>query len=363
MSKQKKVVHKQSKYFTLMLVPYSSSKIKSIKIPYIVIQGFFVGVFSLALIAFLVSRINFDLRNTVYSARIDLENTQQLNESLVDEKERIQDHLLNERDRIQDQLLEEQSRSMINMQLQREDHEHALDYYGLRIQQFNERIAELEQLRDYIYSQLSSVNLPNSIANNLILPEPQIPQSDTPEIILASFSMAPGVSSLSTEIDALDARLDLKSTELHNLQTNLNLIRPFLESRPSIWPVQGRITSEVGYRRNPFGRGTEFHTGIDIAVPTGTRVMATGAGVVTFSGWNGGYGNLVIIDHGHGITTRYAHNSRLLVSVGDRVSRRDIIALSGNTGRSTAPHVHYEVRLHGAVQNPRDFIGGVPLFH
>lgn len=359
MFKQKKVVHKQSKYFTLMLVPYSSSKIKSIKIPYFMIHTFFVGVFSLMLISFLVSRINFDLRNTVDAARIDLETTLQLNDSLLDERDRIQDELVTERERIQDELLEEQSRSMIYIQRQRENYENAVDYYGVRIQEFNERILELERLRDHIYNQLSTVDLPSAIANNLVFPRVQ---SDVPEAQITLLNVTQNVSSLDMKIEAMDYRLDSKFTELNDLQRNLNLVRPFLESHPSIWPVQGRITSEVGYRRNPFGAGSEFHTGIDIAVPTGTPVMATGAGVVIFSGWNGGYGNLVIIDHGHGITTRYAHNSRLQVNVGDRVSRRDIIALSGNTGRSTAPHVHYEVRLHGEVQNPRDFIGGIPFF-
>ncbi len=104
------------------------------------------------------------------------------------------------------------------------------------------------------------------------------------------------------------------------------------------WPVRGRISSTFGPR---WGR---MHNGLDIAVPTGTHVKSAADGRVTFAGWNGGYGILVIIDHGNGIETRYAHNSRLNVKVGQRVSRGETVAYSGNTGVSTGPHVHFEIR-------------------
>lgn len=112
------------------------------------------------------------------------------------------------------------------------------------------------------------------------------------------------------------------------------------------WPVEGRVTSNFGMR---WGR---MHNGIDIAAPTGTPVYAAAAGRVTYADWMGTYGQIVIIDHGNGIETRYAHNSRLLVRVGDQVQRGQRIALVGSTGNSTGPHLHFEVRVNGEAQDP-----------
>ncbi|WP_337465676.1 peptidoglycan DD-metalloendopeptidase family protein [Megasphaera sp.] len=125
---------------------------------------------------------------------------------------------------------------------------------------------------------------------------------------------------------------------------------------PSIWPVSGTVTSNFGYRGNPIGGGSGFHEGIDIGVDYGTPVRATAAGKVTMAGWVDGYGNLVEIDHGNGFVTRYGHNSMLLVTVGQEVRAGSIISLAGSTGRSTGPHVHYEVRVNGSPTNPLLFL-------
>ncbi|NLM40867.1 MAG: peptidoglycan DD-metalloendopeptidase family protein [Firmicutes bacterium] len=116
------------------------------------------------------------------------------------------------------------------------------------------------------------------------------------------------------------------------------------------WPVSGRISSPFGPR---WGR---MHNGLDIAVNTGTPVRAAADGRVTFAGWNGGYGILVIIDHGNNVETRYAHNSRLNVKVGQSVTRGQIIAYSGNTGNSTGPHVHFEIRYRNNPVNPQNYL-------
>ena len=116
------------------------------------------------------------------------------------------------------------------------------------------------------------------------------------------------------------------------------------------WPVRGRISSRFGPR---WGR---MHEGLDIAVNTGTQVRASADGVVRFAGWNGGYGYLVVIDHGRGIETRYAHNSRILVRRGQRVKRGEVIALSGSTGNSTGPHVHFEIRQNGKAVDPLRYL-------
>lgn len=121
-----------------------------------------------------------------------------------------------------------------------------------------------------------------------------------------------------------------------------------------IWPVSGRVTSGYGYR-SIFG-SYSFHRGIDIAVPYGTRVAAADGGTVIYSGWQGTYGKLVIIDHGNGKQTYYGHNSSLLVSVGDKVYQGQTIAKAGSTGRSTGTHCHFEVHVNGSVVNPYNYL-------
>ena len=130
----------------------------------------------------------------------------------------------------------------------------------------------------------------------------------------------------------------------------------FLAHTPSIRPARGRVASRFGYRKSPFSEALEFHKGIDIANPEGTPVMATADGMVSFIGSNRTYGRMMVIDHGFGITTRYAHIDQNLKESGDRVRRGDPIALMGSTGASTGVHLHYEVRLHGVPVNPIPYI-------
>lgn len=122
---------------------------------------------------------------------------------------------------------------------------------------------------------------------------------------------------------------------------------------PTGWPTDGFISSGYGLRWN----GAEFHQGIDIAAEMGTPIVATADGVVTIAGWNaGGYGNMVDIDHGSGVSTRYGHASAVVVTPGQRVRRGQIIAYVGSTGHSTGPHLHYEVRLSGQPVNPTSYL-------
>ena len=126
---------------------------------------------------------------------------------------------------------------------------------------------------------------------------------------------------------------------------------------PSIWPTTGVITSDFGIRVDPVYGGQSYHEGIDIADDYGTQVVATAAGTVTFAGpTDGGYGNLVEIDHGNGIVTRYGHNSVILVSPGQQVRQGDVISLMGSTGKSTGSHLHYEVDVNGTPVDPIVFL-------
>nr|WP_279381036.1 M23 family metallopeptidase [Alkaliphilus hydrothermalis] len=127
----------------------------------------------------------------------------------------------------------------------------------------------------------------------------------------------------------------------------------YIDSLPNLRPATGRLSSPYGYRISPISRRREFHSGIDIANTTNTDIVAAGSGIVTFSGYNGGYGKIVMISHGYGYTTVYAHNNKVLVKVGDRVKKGDLIAQMGSTGRSTGPHLHFEIRKDGKHINPK----------
>lgn len=130
----------------------------------------------------------------------------------------------------------------------------------------------------------------------------------------------------------------------------------FAEALPDFVPLQGRISDRFGYREDPFLKKQKFHSGLDIAAPYGSDIRAAGAGKVIFAGRRGGYGNLVIIDHGYGIKTYYGHASKLLVEGGKNVQKGEVIAKVGSTGRSTGPHLHFEIRINDVPIDPLNYI-------
>ncbi|WP_457554215.1 peptidoglycan DD-metalloendopeptidase family protein [Desulfobacula sp.] len=147
-----------------------------------------------------------------------------------------------------------------------------------------------------------------------------------------------------------------QALDFESLIKQLEEKRNLLACTPSIRPVKGWITSKFGYRSSPFTGQKEFHPGIDISNKSGTKIFATANGKISYAGRKMYFGNFVVIDHGHGRVTRYGHLKKLLVKRGQKVKRGDVIALMGNTGKSTGPHVHYEVRINGTPVNPLNFI-------
>ena len=153
------------------------------------------------------------------------------------------------------------------------------------------------------------------------------------------------------------SRFEAQADHAERVMEGLSEARAALETVPVAAPArQGRISSRFGNRRDPFTRRTAFHAGIDYAAPTGTPVYAPADGIVTLSGRRGGYGLMVELDHAHGLTTRFAHLSRALVSRGTQVRQGDIIGRIGSTGRSTGPHLHYEVRRGTRAVDPMPFV-------
>lgn len=139
-------------------------------------------------------------------------------------------------------------------------------------------------------------------------------------------------------------QLDLQEKELDELLAKVNNDKAYFRSLPNQWPTSGEISSYYGWRKSPFGgRSESFHDGIDIANDSGTKVCAAADGQVVFAGWQPVYGRTILIEHGHGFATKYAHNSALLVEEGDRVKKGQVIARMGTSGRSTGPHLHFSI--------------------
>lgn len=158
---------------------------------------------------------------------------------------------------------------------------------------------------------------------------------------------------VSYRFSLLTKELEDKVSDLAVLKKDVQRRLAYLEAIPNRWPVSGRITSLFGMRKSPFGRGQEFHDGLDIAARLGAPVYAAGKGVVTFAGYKSGYGRTVIIDHGNGYRTWYAHNSSIIVKEGQQVGKGQLISRVGNTGRSTGPHLHFMVETSKGLIDPK----------
>lgn len=157
-------------------------------------------------------------------------------------------------------------------------------------------------------------------------------------------------------VSDLQNRAILQEQSLQELYELLQDQRSLLDATPSVWPTRGWVTSRFGYRVSPFTGTSQFHEGLDIADNPGTSVRAPANGLVVSVETHEGFGKVVTIDHGYGLISRYAHCSETFVKAGQRVRRGEVISSVGNTGRSTGPHLHYEVRLNGVPVNPMRYI-------
>jgi len=161
---------------------------------------------------------------------------------------------------------------------------------------------------------------------------------------------------LKEQLEAFQLEVESRETSLERLYSNWLERRLRWASTPSIWPVRGWVTSRFGSREDPLTGRKSTHTGMDISGPHGKDVVSTADGTVVFAGVEGTYGKVVVVDHGYGIKSRYAHLASMVIGAGDVVKRGQVIGKLGSTGRSTGPHLHYEVRINGIPQNPRNYI-------
>lgn len=164
--------------------------------------------------------------------------------------------------------------------------------------------------------------------------------------------LTPGLRSPEDTFGLLRELLEGIESRLRNVQTDVDKRNALAAATPSIWPAHGWLTSTMGSRRDPINGDRDYHSGLDISADHGSPVYATADGTVIQASREGAYGNLVVIDHGYGLETRYGHLSAYRVRAGADVKRGDILGLVGSTGRSTGSHLHYEVRVNGRLLNP-----------
>ena len=232
----------------------------------------------------------------------------------------------------------------------------------LKINDFAQQVIDVEKEMTRLRKFDAKLRVAFDLDRNYYSPEKMIGMGGAGDLELSEYPeiLEGKVKALTSQIekDLIRLREEASAQEesLNQLVEFLQEQRSLLVSTPSIWPVKGWVTSGFQRRVDPFTGRWEKHKGLDIATNEGTPIVAPADGVVTYVGRKLGFGKIVSIDHGYGYTTRYGHNSRIIAKQGQRVSRGQVIAFIGNTGRSTGPHLHYEVNKNGIPINPADYI-------
>ena len=231
---------------------------------------------------------------------------------------------------------------------------HTVEYYQMRERlsyvttQFHELKSTMHSLKqaEREFKKLFSLK-----SKTDILETADFADTGSPDLKTAAFA-----DTGSLDMEVLRKQIDEAMRSVSGIRQYIVEQKDLYRATPLGWPAQGHISSGYGYREHPKSGQRQLHTGMDISLPPGTKVRATADGVVSFSGWTGNSGNVVVIEHGHGFSTAYAHNRENLIQVGERVMRYDAIAMSGSTGRATGPHLHYEIWKDERHVNPSPFL-------
>lgn len=312
---------RKKKYISLMMVPYNSSKIRSFRISHLYAKLIFVVVvISLAFV----------------SAGLYIDKTQQENARLQSEL-----HALNELNEMQKKLLADQDT----------DIEKSSEVVEALLEEVEERdLLIATQIEDLFRKY-------KDIADQYIV-------SKINTSIASRSGSSVNVSIFAAEIKELQQTLrDLKELASENELPDFDIsegtakLEDYLSYIPTKWPLDNyTLCDNYGLRIHPITSARDFHNGLDLGAPYNSNVYASGSGTVTFSAYSGGYGNVVMIDHGYGLTSVYAHCKKLLVKRGDKVKQGDLIAYVGSTGSSTGPHTHFEIKLNGSFVDPLKFL-------
>ena len=231
---------------------------------------------------------------------------------------------------------------------------------AIETEKMMEQIQSIDELVDYVTNKLD--HLPGETkqqAENQSLSSESAAEHDN---YISENSLQRFYSSRSSSegiLDRASENLDLLQAIIPEKSESLNSVGEYMEqsfAKPSIWPCRGRMISGFGMRSIPYTKGYQFHTGVDIVGAYGTAVWASADGKVTFTGYRGSYGNIVIVDHGYGYETYYAHLSDFAVSAGDIVERGQTVGYMGASGRTTGTHLHYEVHYKGSPVNPYNYM-------
>lgn len=295
--------------YTLMLVPHQGQSVRSIRIPIKAIK-FGASVLGLAVVMTVGAMINYQHTLTVASKdKAELEHLRQTNGTQV-------------------QQIEQLAKSTATLQADME-----------RLNNLDSEVRRILNNEDHTSTSRSGVERPSQGNNGQGGPQVQ-----------------PTIQDLTSLVQNLQQQAKAREESLAELKEELLAKQARAAATPSIWPTGGDVTSRFGWRSSPWGWGSDWHPGIDIANSYGTPIVATADGVVVQSEWYGGYGKMIQIDHGNGMATVYGHNSQMLVSAGEHVKKGQVIAYMGSTGASTGNHLHYEVRVNGTAVNPASFL-------
>ena len=372
--------HKQKKYISLMMVPsYSTGKTRTLRIPRALLHGAIACILVLsAVFTGLYLRSNY-FQRMVQDLDVTLNETETRYYEFRAYAEQVQDDLIETAAQIYEELNETENRAQSALDEKALQHQTELEIILGQIDTIEEKIREFDENLQAIIGGLSS-------RGEMIPPVAALVEElEASQMALRQYSQIHNPQTLVTEVDAaagfvaLGGSATAGNDRMHDdvqehlqllldelavqrklmdcLEYHRALMDSYLRNFPTLWPVSGSISSHFGWRGNPFGgRSSEWHSGVDIPARTGTPIRAAGGGTVIFNGWKNGYGNTMVIDHGGGITTLYAHNSRNLVPVGQHVARGEIIAHVGATGRVTGAHLHYEVLINEVPVNPLPFM-------
>ncbi len=295
----------RNKYYTIQLIPHNPAK-NIIKFRFPTWAVYFLAFFALGFVIFAIS-------STVYTAS--------LTRRLIHYRAALQ---------------------------RNEEQKSQIDYFSKETAQVKRAISELID-RDNELRKLLGLKIKESKINLSSV----VTSAERRRVAYVDDTTGSKISKITTELDVADKNLEVRRESLKNLQETVGYLRKRFDHTPSRWPIYGRIVSKFGYRYRPW-RG--FHTGLDITGWYGAPVKSTASGVVVHAGWLGGYGRVVIIDHGYGLKTFYGHNSKLAVSIGSRVKKGQVIAYVGASGLATGPHVHYEVRRNNRPVDPVSYL-------
>ncbi len=234
-----------------------------------------------------------------------------------------------------------------------EDQRRQIQVFAGEIQALKRQITKLGQLENQVRL---IADIDKSGRSSGLLGIGGVPETDLDREIPLDAHHNALIREMHHQVKQIRSVADKEKLDFKDLIVKLGKKKNLLASTPSIKPASGVITSPFGYRNSPFTGKKTFHSGLDISNRTGTKIVSTAAGKVIFTGRKDSYGNVIIIDHGYGKATQYAHLRDILVNNGQQVKRGEAIATLGNTGRSTGPHLHYEVLVNGTPVNPSKYI-------